>query len=137
MFDRDGLFELVYVSPRRPLSVHFYILSAPSWFKGADVGESHDIHHHMGFVQTCFSPETQSFITTFSMNIVFFHIFPNFLDKTVFFSTIDQGEVYAVFYMVFIASSPCTSLSANTWELRTLYNANIGASLHFRHITVL
>ena len=64
-------------------------------------------------------------------------IFPNFLDKTVFFSTIDQGEVHAVFYMVFIGSSPCTSWSANTWELRTLYSAHIGVSLHFRHITVL
>lgn len=87
-----------------------------------------------GFVQKCFSPETQSFITTFSMNIVFLS---NFLDKTVFFSTIDQGEVHAVFYMVFIGSSPCTSWSANTWELRTLYSAHIGVSLHFRHITVL
>ena len=28
-----------------------------------------------GFVQKCFSPQTQSFITTFSMNIVFFPIF--------------------------------------------------------------
>jgi hypothetical protein len=68
------------------------------------------------------------------MNIVFLS---NFLDKTVFFSTIDQGEVHAVFYMVFIGSSPCTSWSANTWELRTLYSAHIGVSLHFRHITVL